>query len=136
MITAGVRQDVNGPQLVAAPKRCFKTARDLGNKCVAGVVTGPVAETRGDVGEVVDVDCQHRGPTAQRRHSRQRIADVHREEVAVGQTGERVVVALKGELVLSEPAVGDVVPDDDRAEQLAGPVEQRLAIDGHLPALS
>ena len=83
-------------------------------------VTGIVAERVVDRLEVVDIEEQH--PYDRRLPCRtgQCQADVVEQQRAVRQTGQRLVRGAVGELQLSFPALGDVVPDRRQPFDLTG----------------
>ena len=82
-------------------------------------VAGRVAEAVVDRLEVVEVDEQHGELAAVALEPGRRVVDAVAEQRLVGETGQRVVERLVGELVLEAPVLGDVAeaphPTDDLA---------------------
>ena len=102
--------------------RSQDAAQPLGH-AAEEAIAGAVAERVVDDLEVVEVDEQHGDAPL----GAQRAAQAREEELAVGQARERVVVGLPGELVLGEPALGDVdAVADPRLGATVATGEQRV----------
>ena len=90
------------------------------------LVTHRMAEGVIDSAEAVDVDIKQR--QLRSRAARQRESDCQAvfEESAVRQARERVVVSLMLESHFDSAALGDVMPQTDKARDRAGLVAQRM----------
>ena len=97
------------------------------------MIARAVAESRGDVGEVVDVERQHRRRSVERLCPGETVLYEHGKQSSIREPRQCVVVRVKRELILGMADFCDVVPDHDCAEQRAASIEQRLAIDSHRP---
>ena len=87
-----------------------------------------VPEAVVDALEVVDVEKEQRDDVAVPRGERKRLSGAVAQEIATGQSGERVFIVLTFELFLVVLAFGDVVDDSDEVRGVTRRVAHR-AID-------
>src|SRR4029077_5970392 len=87
MVAKNVRERVRTTRPTGTPEGVLETPRNLDDERIAGVVAGTVAETSGDVGEMVDIDCQDCRRLASHRRSRKRFLKEPAEEQSIRQSG-------------------------------------------------
>ena len=91
-------------------------------------VAGGVAERIVDVLEAVQVEEQHRDAAALPARAHDRARQPLRQQRAVGQAGQRVVVGQVAQFLLGALLVGDVAEHGDVMAALAAGVQHRAAL--------
>ena len=102
---------------VARPHGAAQAVPDDAQQLVAHLVAQVVVDHL----EAVDVAEEHRDLAAGPVRLEQRVVEMVEEEPAVGQTGQRVLERVPGQLLLERLALRGVAEDDDGARRRRAP---------------